>query len=102
GVRAPPRASLFPYTTLFRSMGRKESAYGEELRGGICPRRLQPRRRSHDRRARRAAAEHRNPRLFAPDDYPSLASAVTAAAGLSRDRKSTRLNSSHGSISYAV
>src|SRR6266542_4743189 len=56
-IRRPPRSTLFPYTTLFRSLG------GRADRGEArCPARGGPR----------------------------------------RDRKSTRLNSSHGSISYAV
>src|SRR2546422_8263131 len=70
-IRRPPRSTLFPYTTLFRS----RSAYRlEELcleAFGECP-----------------------PPLPAP-------AAVGAGAG-SSDRKSTRLNSSHGYISYAV
>src|SRR5438874_10734746 len=62
-IRRPPRSTLFPYTTLFRSR-----APADELRA-------------------------RSPR----------ASAVTAAAATQRiDRKSTRLNSSHVEISYAV
>src|SRR5689334_24828457 len=61
-IRRPPRSTLFPYTTLFRSGGRNSA----EDRGavvGFC----------------------RAPRLDRP-----------------QDRKSTRLNSSHSSISYAV
>src|SRR2546430_9789324 len=64
-IRRPPRSTLFPYTTLFRSRRRSRSP-------GVRDVRTWP--RSH--RARRA---------------PS-----------SRDRKSTRLNSSHSQISYAV
>src|SRR2546422_7875516 len=67
-IRRPPRSTLFPYTTLFRS-GR-----GQHRRGDL-------RRLSRAARGRRGAP-HR-PR----------------ARG---DRKSTRLNSSHGYISYAV
>src|SRR5207245_4511234 len=62
-VRPPPRSTLFPYTTLFRSR---------------CLRRHRP---------------------------PSAAVSAASSAGsphATRDRKSTRLNSSHGSISYAV
>src|SRR3989337_2579505 len=59
-IRRPPRSTLFPYTTLFRS-----------------------RRRALVRPGLRRRAPHRARRLVA-------------------DRKSTRLNSSHGSISYAV
>src|SRR5690348_18016811 len=62
-IRRPPRSTLFPYTTLFRSRRRHWPA----------PRRVPP---------ESAAERHR--------------------AGCPRDRKSTRLNSSHPSISYAV
>src|SRR2546422_5844356 len=68
-IRRPPRSTLFPYTTLFRS---PDSRHG--------PRR--PGRRSHFHRIT-AARPHRQARSL-------------------RDRKSTRLNSSHGYISYAV
>src|SRR2546422_4586716 len=61
-IRRPPRSTLFPYTTLFRSTVT---------------------------RATRVAAD---------DARRTLG----RRAGLSRDRKSTRLNSSHGYISYAV
>src|SRR2546427_7221565 len=64
-IRRPPRSTLFPYTTLFRS-------------GGLLP----PRRHS----AVRPEAAHRAELVSAP--LP--------------DRKSTRLNSSHSQISYAV
>src|SRR5438094_3786363 len=68
-LRRPPRSTLFPYTTLFRS-------------GGVQARR---------------------------DDLPAGAAGVeddvardTAMIGATSDRKSTRLNSSHRTISYAV
>src|SRR5256885_14708522 len=70
-IRRPPRSTLFPYTTLFRS---DRTAAG--------PRRDD---RPQCRRARRAVLEDRRRR---------------GAAGA--DRKSTRLNSSHLVISYAV
>src|SRR5438128_7173219 len=68
-IRRPPRSTLFPYTTLFRS--------------GNC---------------RRLAVEKLGGRL---DLQPILAGFPFDEDGL-KDRKSTRLNSSHGSISYAV
>src|SRR5438034_11419592 len=74
-VRRPPRSTLFPYTTLFRS----------------------PRDSGDDRlsRGRRAGGEGL--------DAVSLLRPQGAAAGArARDRKSTRLNSSHTVISYAV
>src|SRR3712207_8132862 len=81
-IRRPPRSTLFPYTTLFRSVLAAEhradarriarlmdlDAALPELRGEV------PHRRQ--------------------DEVPALA--------VERDRKSTRLNSSHANISYAV
>src|SRR5687768_18064810 len=75
-LRRPPRSTLFPYTTLFRS-------------------RLQ---RLVDRDQRHAA-------LGDVHDRAALARALRPdrdGDGDRRDRKSTRLNSSHGYISYAV
>src|SRR5690348_18219570 len=70
-IRRPPRSTLFPYTTLFRSE--------REARG---------------RRRRR--------RLREPSPHPRPATVVHQARHHMGDRKSTRLNSSHPSISYAV
>src|SRR5689334_24102156 len=61
-TRRPPRSTLFPYTTLFRSSARRGACHGRPGSGAPPARRGPPR----------------------------------------RDRKSTRLNSSHSSISYAV
>src|SRR5690242_21272576 len=74
-TRPPPRPTLFPYTTLFRSRA-----------GG--DRQVAPRRRV--RRPRAAERRHRGDL-----DRPRRLAAR-------QDRKSTRLNSSHMSISYAV
>src|SRR2546429_7006235 len=76
-IRRPPRSTLFPYTTLFRSCNRSRLNHQEE-----CP----AVQKSPKRRIR-----------FTQID-------VFAALGISErlDRKSTRLNSSHGYISYAV
>src|SRR2546422_1630418 len=67
-IRRPPRSTLFPYTTLFRSRA---------CAGGAPAR-------------RREAGGTRSPHRARP------------SSSRSRDRKSTRLNSSHGYISYAV
>src|SRR5689334_23865662 len=83
-IRRPQRPTLFPYTTLFRSEARKEAE-------AKIPR------LSADTEARLAAANF--PQL------PPVSIAIDPSAdrsGLSGDRKSTRLNSSHSSISYAV
>src|SRR3712207_7117093 len=83
-IRRPPRSTLFPYTTLFRSPG-KTLPQGRLLLAV----RLLPAR--HDRaRVRRVLPQR--PRLRA-------GAGAGARAG---DRKSTRLNSSHANISYAV
>src|SRR3712207_8655572 len=90
-IRRPPRSTLFPYTTLFRS-GDLQPVVHRGLPGG--GRALRRRDRVHrvkervERRAAGAAAE------------PGDARAVLHALG--EDRKSTRLNSSHANISYAV
>src|SRR5690349_23021372 len=77
-LRPPPRSTLFPYTTLFRSRTRLA--------------RPRARRRSRDARALRGP-----PRLARRDLVGPRGAAPGAA-----DRKSTRLNSSHVEISYAV
>src|SRR5438874_10219891 len=66
-IRRPPRSTLFPYTTLFRSSPHLRRSAGL----GACPGRLLVERADHEQ-------------------------------GDDRDRKSTRLNSSHVEISYAV
>src|SRR5687768_18002494 len=70
-IRRPPRSTLFPYTTLFRSdvVGRVAGAARNDLGGVVFE------------------DEHRR---------------LARDAGAHPDRKSTRLNSSHGYISYAV
>src|SRR5438874_6085736 len=73
-LRRPPRSTLFPYTTLFRSH------------------RLQPRQPAHRPRAARGHAEARP----VPQRRPGHDEVRV------EDRKSTRLNSSHVEISYAV
>src|SRR3712207_6905724 len=91
-IRRPPRSTLFPYTTLFRSPREEPEVAG--ARGG----RLRPHRRGGRRAAvpRRlgAARPRRDPATGRPGALPA-----GAARG---DRKSTRLNSSHANISYAV
>src|SRR5258707_10966420 len=73
-IRRPPRSTLFPYTTLFRSHAQS-------------PLRRRP------RSARRGPPDHLQRRLA---QYPGV------SGDQRRDRKSTRLNSSHANISYAV
>src|SRR2546422_8382747 len=88
-IRRPPRSTLFPYTTLFRSV----RIAG---RGGARPKRL-----PHDPRDRSdRSLLHELHRPFDDRRVMPVVNGVDDAA--SRDRKSTRLNSSHGYISYAV
>src|SRR3712207_8019111 len=82
-IRRPPRSTLFPYTTLFRSPG--AHAHGPRVRATPPgPGAGQGGRRDL---ALAVLADELGPR---PDEE------------VSRDRKSTRLNSSHANISYAV
>src|SRR3989449_2882135 len=115
-IRRPPRSTLFPYTTLFRSLRENECAstrgqapeWGEEVEDGrkvVAPG-VHGRKRHvgavavgdgpHDldvvAEVERVGLVRRVP---APDDEAHQ-------ERVRRDRKSTRLNSSHGYISYAV
>src|SRR3712207_7756273 len=86
-IRRPPRSTLFPYTTLFRSLDGDVRA---EPAGHVDPAgAARPRLRGHGDEVLRALRVHRRGR-------------VPAGAVGRRDRKSTRLNSSHANISYAV
>src|SRR3712207_7858174 len=78
-IRRPPRSTLFPYTTLFRSTGWSLHVF--------------------------TLGEHRNegPTRFTVEEDVPLPIPVDWTVEFSgRDRKSTRLNSSHANISYAV
>src|SRR2546429_6167239 len=71
-IRRPPRSTLFPYTTLFRSSQRRRGEFHSHHPAAATPRQT-------------SAARHPATMITWPPD-----------------RKSTRLNSSHGYISYAV
>src|SRR3712207_7218539 len=86
-IRRPPRSTLFPYTTLFRSaatmggdahVAARYRALFESLEDGFCVMQM----------------------LYDPAGRPVDYRFLEANAAL--DRKSTRLNSSHANISYAV
>src|SRR2546430_4439243 len=85
-IRRPPRSTLFPYTTLFRSLDETD----DPGQGALRP----YRRRLH---VEDAGAVHGRP------DH-GIARRLLDRDGLTgeQDRKSTRLNSSHSQISYAV
>src|SRR3712207_7631441 len=91
-IRRPPRSTLFPYTTLFRS--REE--LDRECALGV---------REHLPRLETRSVPHRNVVLLSGArrnrvDARRVAEHLVLAH--ERDRKSTRLNSSHANISYAV
>src|SRR5688572_31036887 len=86
-IRRPPRSTLFPYTTLFRSSRRAAD--------GRAPPRPRVGSKGSSRRGTRCAARGRTP-------PPLRRPAGGAVHRLPLDRKSTRLNSSHSQISYAV
>src|SRR3712207_8499973 len=88
-IRRPPRSTLFPYTTLFRSH-RPQGDWLEVHRDGV---RLL-RRGRHPCRAHASSA-------LAPGEHVAWARSLQPDLH-DADRKSTRLNSSHANISYAV
>src|SRR3712207_9542924 len=101
-IRRPPRSTLFPYTTLFRSWLKVKSwETTEVLAGGVIG--------ALDRPSQLVAGRYRDGELvvvgrtspLSPRQAEELA-AVLTPAGEDQDRKSTRLNSSHANISYAV
>src|SRR3712207_7059702 len=71
-IRRPPRSTLFPYTTLFRSWVKGSNCLNDNFPGGVTITTVSSRERIHNNKNR------------------------------IQDRKSTRLNSSHANISYAV
>src|SRR3712207_7295866 len=83
-IRRPPRSTLFPYTTLFRSARLRP-------REGADP----PRRQAGEHAAGRAGAA-------LPGRLRHRQGAGGGGGADAQDRKSTRLNSSHANISYAV
>src|SRR3712207_8879082 len=92
-IRRPPRSTLFPYTTLFRSAravaDHDRAAFGA-ARGVALELERDVRRAQRKRQRRPATVPVRHLRVPVP------------VLGNHGDRKSTRLNSSHANISYAV
>src|SRR3989442_1874646 len=85
-IRRPPRSTLFPYTTLFRSVVYAAVRADDEYRKRVAIKVVLPGLDSAD-----ISRRFRNERqTLATLDHPNI------------DRKSTRLNSSHVRISYAV
>src|SRR3712207_9133439 len=101
-IRRPPRSTLFPYTTLFRSrrenvpQGRSDGLVGDKLRelvrvgvGVLVD-------------APRVPYGGLGPDGPEGDDLGDVLVAAVLLRDVLQDRKSTRLNSSHANISYAV
>src|SRR2546430_12835158 len=92
-IRRPPRSTLFPYTTLFRSLARLDPRFQPRLHVGRFLHRLVE------------VLLRRQPRRLPVADVGDHADAQEVVAQRDDpepDRKSTRLNSSHSQISYAV
>src|SRR3712207_7298061 len=90
-IRRPPRSTLFPYTTLFRSR--------------VLPRENRVVVSGVNIRTRHAQPTQNNQQglyTFAAPIHVSNVKLVDPTSGEPTDRKSTRLNSSHANISYAV
>src|SRR3712207_7881130 len=81
-IRRPPRSTLFPYTTLFRSDRQHQQPEAERARGAV----------------ERAVVVD----ALAEDEAGVLVAVRDEHQQADQDRKSTRLNSSHANISYAV
>src|SRR3712207_9262008 len=101
-IRRPPRSTLFPYTTLFRSLA------GLDRVGGHADRLQRRRAEPVERQGGDVVVDAGQQRCVAAEVDALLALVVRGAPedvdGLREveDRKSTRLNSSHANISYAV
>src|SRR3712207_8073333 len=90
-IRRPPRSTLFPYTTLFRSVLRLESQCAPGLQVPPTPRvRGDAVERCESQIRERHCGLERGDAVARADPHAEV------------DRKSTRLNSSHANISYAV
>src|SRR3712207_6911040 len=88
-IRRPPRSTLFPYTTLFRSSeGTQSPRVAVEVQDRFSVHKDDGRTRCAARALRSVTTQLR------PRQEPAVC--------IRRDRKSTRLNSSHANISYAV
>src|SRR2546428_7547116 len=90
-IRRPPRSTLFPYTTLFRSPGEGEAGQRHPRGAALdLP------------RPRRVRGPQREPDLAPGPAVAEINHALGQRAVDDGDRKSTRLHSSHDQISYAV
>src|SRR3712207_9121317 len=101
-IRRPPRSTLFPYTTLFRSevavIGVDDEEWGQRLKAFVVTKGSSgPSEDQIKKHVKSNLAGYKVPReVEFMDELPRN------ATGKILDRKSTRLNSSHANISYAV
>src|SRR3712207_7583946 len=89
-IRRPPRSTLFPYTTLFRSTGGGSNASAATIAVGRC------------RWYSSEESEEKPSCPISSSAYSPPSGRRNWVCRLGGDRKSTRLNSSHANISYAV
>src|SRR3712207_8189477 len=96
-IRRPPRSTLFPYTTLFRSRSQTPTCHVNPCSSGVPA-------ASRDMRSTPYAERcDRQEQILQRNLLQRLQAQVgMGKVELARDRKSTRLNSSHANISYAV
>src|SRR2546427_8216689 len=90
-IRRPPRSTLFPYTTLFRSLHGMDRDVGRDARQHLVAR---------DQQLEIGAVEAGV--LGRVDRKSTRLNSSHSQISYAVDRKSTRLNSSHSQISYAV
>src|SRR2546429_5433958 len=90
-IRRPPRSTLFPYTTLFRSQSDGLDRWAAIAAVGRFP--------PHGGARRKCVQINAHQAVDRVDQRNTVSTALLSRL---RDRKSTRLNSSHGYISYAV
>src|SRR3712207_9127497 len=101
-IRRPPRSTLFPYTTLFRS-----SLQGRDP-GGVVPAAEYEAVRDRIISAFQNLTDRANPgkqvvlKIMKQEELRNVEGSDSLRPSRSGDRKSTRLNSSHANISYAV
>src|SRR5687768_17984188 len=91
-LRRPPRSTLFPYTTLFRSVDLDLAERGRAAAQVVQPLRL----------GQEFPARVDEGQVVGPDALEGGQVVLEQRGAVLLDRKSTRLNSSHGYISYAV
>src|SRR5206468_11311253 len=98
-TRRPPRSTLFPYTTLFRS---PVGVPGQPPSSADLPTRCLHACGGENRRRRREGGPWIPAQHGCAPHVPQASPILPSGAPTGSDRKSTRLNSSHDQISYAV